>query len=125
MPPTQRARVASNDESRAAELRRFLIARRARLKPCDVGLPSVGVRRVPGLRREEVAQLAGVSEAWYTTFEVDAAGRCFSGRFVEQIANALQLDDADYIRLLRLAIPEVDYVARAIERDLAERSDAS
>jgi len=47
------------------EVKDFLVSRRARLSPDRVGLPSGGVRRVPGLRRSEVAQLAGVSIEYY------------------------------------------------------------
>jgi transcriptional regulator with XRE-family HTH domain len=54
---------------RRAELREFLRSRRARLRPEDVSLPSYGRRRVPGLRREELAQLAGVSYAYYARLE--------------------------------------------------------
>lgn len=48
------------------EIRDFLATRRAKLTPADVGLPTSARRRVPGLRREEVAVLAGVSTEWYT-----------------------------------------------------------
>src|SRR5215217_3387819 len=51
------------------EIREFLTSRRAKLKAADVGLPDYGTRRVPGLRREEVAVLAGVSVPYYTRLE--------------------------------------------------------
>jgi hypothetical protein len=51
------------------ELGEFLQSRRARLRPGDVGLPSFGRRRVPGLRRQELAQLAGVSVDYYVRLE--------------------------------------------------------
>ena len=51
------------------EIRDFLTSRRAKLKAADVGLPDYGTRRVPGLRREEVAVLAGVSLPYYTRLE--------------------------------------------------------
>ena len=51
------------------EIRDFLTSRRAKLKAADVGLPDYGTRRVPGLRREEVAVLAGVSVPYYTRLE--------------------------------------------------------
>jgi hypothetical protein len=54
---------------RRTELREFLRSRRARLTPSDVGLPEAGRRRTPGLRREEVAVLAGVGVSWYTWLE--------------------------------------------------------
>src|ERR1700690_3380659 len=58
-----------NGESRRAELADFLKAPRAALQPADVGLPGCGRRHTPGLRREEVAQLAGVGTTWYTWLE--------------------------------------------------------
>ena len=61
------ARGAMRDRRR--ELGAFLRSRRARLRPADVGLADWGVRRVPGLRREEVAQLANVGLTWYTWLE--------------------------------------------------------
>jgi hypothetical protein len=61
------ARGAVRDRRR--ELGAFLRSRRARLRPADVGLADWGVRRVPGLRREEVAQLANVGLTWYTWLE--------------------------------------------------------
>src|SRR6478735_3153521 len=54
---------------RKAELREFLRARRARLRPEDVGLETTGQRRVPGLRREELASLAGMSVDYYIRLE--------------------------------------------------------
>lgn len=65
---------ASAPLDRRAELSEFLRTRRARLLPGDVGLPDFGRhRRVPGLRREELAQLAGVSVAYYTRLEPGSA----------------------------------------------------
>src|SRR5258705_513062 len=61
------ARGAVRDRRR--ELGAFLRSRRARLRPAEVGLADWGVRRVPGLRREEVAQLANVGLTWYTWLE--------------------------------------------------------
>ncbi|HWM95741.1 MAG TPA: helix-turn-helix domain-containing protein, partial [Streptosporangiaceae bacterium] len=61
------ARGAVRDRRR--ELGAFLRSRRARLSPAEVGLADWGVRRVPGLRREEVAQLANVGLTWYTWLE--------------------------------------------------------
>src|SRR6201999_3553517 len=56
-------------ERRRAELGQFLKARRAQLSPGDVGMPPGSRRRTPGLRREEVALLAGVGVTWYTWLE--------------------------------------------------------
>ncbi len=84
------------------EIREFLTSRRARLKAADVGLPDYGPRRVPGLRREEVAVLAGVSVPYYTRLERgDLTGA--SESVLEALARALQLDDAERAHLFDLA----------------------
>ena len=88
-----------------AELSEFLRTRRARLKPQDVGLPDLGRhRRVPGLRREELAQLAGVSVAYYTRLE-QGNGRNVSAEVLDAIARALRLSDAEQAHLTHLARP--------------------
>jgi transcriptional regulator with XRE-family HTH domain len=81
----------------------FLASRRARLGPDQVGLPSYsGKRRVQGLRREEVAMLAGVSVDYYARLERgNLAGA--SQSVLEAVARALQLDDAERQHLLDLA----------------------
>ncbi|GGJ84349.1 transcriptional regulator [Streptomyces camponoticapitis] len=73
------------------ELGEFLRARRARLKPADVGMPSSGARRVAGLRREEVAVLAGVSADYYARLE-QGRERSPSGPVVDALGQALRLD---------------------------------
>ncbi|MGW1712878.1 helix-turn-helix domain-containing protein [Streptomyces sp. NPDC002156] len=89
-----------------AELNEFLRTRRARLKPEDVGLPDYGrYRRVPGLRREELAQLAGVSVAYYTRLE-QGNGRHVSSEVLDAIARALRLSDAEHAHLTHLAKPK-------------------
>ncbi|MFD7691462.1 helix-turn-helix transcriptional regulator [Streptomyces sp. NPDC059781] len=89
-----------------AELSEFLRTRRARLKPEDVGLPDFGRhRRVPGLRREELAQLAGVSVAYYTRLE-QGNGQNVSAEVLESIARALRLTDAERSHLTHLAKPK-------------------
>ncbi|MFF8196792.1 helix-turn-helix domain-containing protein, partial [Streptomyces bobili] len=89
-----------------AELSEFLRTRRARLKPEDVGLPDFGrYRRVPGLRREELAQLAGVSVAYYTRLE-QGNGRHVSAEVLDAIARALRLSDAEHAHLTHLAKPK-------------------
>jgi transcriptional regulator with XRE-family HTH domain len=89
-----------------AELSEFLRTRRARLKPEDVGLRSFGrYRRVPGLRREELAQLAGVSVAYYTRLE-QGNGRHVSAEVLDAIARALRLSDAEHAHLTHLAKPK-------------------
>ncbi|MFE9459578.1 helix-turn-helix domain-containing protein [Streptomyces californicus] len=90
---------------RRAELSEFLRTRRAKLQPQDVGLPEFGrYRRVPGLRREELAQLAGVSVAYYTRLE-QGNGRNVSAEVLDAIARALRLTDAEHAHLTHLARP--------------------
>jgi transcriptional regulator with XRE-family HTH domain len=88
--------------SRRAELGDFLKARRADLQPEDVGLPPGPRRRTPGLRREEVALLAGVGISWYTWLE---QGRPInaSWQVLDAVARTLQLDGAERWHLYRLA----------------------
>jgi len=77
-----------------AEVREFLTSRRAKLSPGDVGLPDAGRRRVPGLRRSEVAALAGVSVEYYA--KIERGG--FTGvspSILHAIAKALRLDAAE------------------------------
>ena len=84
------------------EIRDFLTSRRARITPEQAGLVSYGGRRVPGLRREEVAVLAGVSVPYYTRLERgDMTG--VSDSVLEALARALQLDDAERAHLFDLA----------------------
>ncbi|MCT9821232.1 helix-turn-helix transcriptional regulator [Microbacterium sp. W1N] len=86
-----------------AEVREFLSTRRARLTPDRAGLPAFGGnRRVPGLRREEVALLAGVSVDYYTRLERgDLSGA--SESVLDSLARALQLDEAETAHLFDLA----------------------
>jgi transcriptional regulator with XRE-family HTH domain len=84
------------------DIREFLTSRRARLKPQEVGLPDYGPRRVPGLRREEVAVLAGVSVPYYTRLERgDLTG--VSESVLQALAGALRLDEAERAHLFDLA----------------------
>jgi transcriptional regulator with XRE-family HTH domain len=87
-----------------AELGDFLKSRRDRLRPEDVGLPSGGQRRVPGLRREELAMLAGVSVDYYVRLE---QGRDLtpSEAVLDALARALRLDDTERAHLIALARP--------------------
>jgi transcriptional regulator with XRE-family HTH domain len=98
-----------------AELGDFLRSRRARLQPQDVGLPDYGRRRVPGLRREELAQLAGVSVDYYVRLE---QGRDIqpSDSVLDAIATALRLDDAERAHLFDLVRPRKRARRRASER---------
>lgn len=86
------------------DLGAFLRSRRAILTPHRAGLPAHGVRRVPGLRREEVARLAGVSVGYYARLErgrVDTV----SDTVLDALARALHLDDTDRAHLFTLAPP--------------------
>jgi transcriptional regulator with XRE-family HTH domain len=93
--------------ARRGDLAEFLRSRRARLSPGDVGLAPGLRRRTPGLRREEVAQLAGVGVTWYTWLE---QGRPInvSVQVLDAIARTLRLDPAERAHLYRLAeVPAV------------------
>src|SRR4051794_39793367 len=88
-----------------AELPEFLRTRRARLQPEDVGLrPYGGRRRVPGLRREELARLAGVSVDYYVRLEQGRANNV-SEEVLDAVAQALRLDDDERAYLRNLAKP--------------------
>src|SRR3954451_22399230 len=92
------------DDKEAARtaVREFLSSRRDRLSPADAGLPAAGTRRrVKGLRREEVALLAGVSPEYYIRLERGQATGP-SPNVVESIATALRLDDDERTHLDRL-----------------------
>ncbi|MCF6427216.1 MULTISPECIES: helix-turn-helix domain-containing protein [Amycolatopsis] len=82
----------------------YLRARRALLRAQEVGLPDDGPRRVPGLRRDEVALLAGVSTDYYIRLE-QGRERHPSDQVLRSIASALRLDDAAAAHLFRLALP--------------------
>src|SRR3954454_137414 len=89
---------------RRAEIRDFLVSRRAKVSPDEAGVyvPEDDVRRVPGLRREEVADLAGMSVDYYTQLERgDVAGA--SDSVLNAVARALRLDDAERLHLFDLA----------------------
>jgi transcriptional regulator with XRE-family HTH domain len=84
------------------EIQEFLTSRRAAITPEQAGVPSYGARRVPGLRREEVAVLAGVSVPYYTRLERgDLSG--VSEGVLEALAGALKLNDAERAHLFDLA----------------------
>ncbi|HEX4465834.1 MAG TPA: helix-turn-helix transcriptional regulator [Solirubrobacteraceae bacterium] len=91
----------SSGAHRRAELADFLRSRRAALQPEDVGLPGGGRRRTPGLRREEVSQLAGVGATWYTWLEQGRNVRA-SLDVLEAIARALRLNQAERTHLILL-----------------------
>jgi transcriptional regulator with XRE-family HTH domain len=93
--------ISAPGQLRRDELADFLRTRRAALKPGDVGLPSGGRRRTPGLRREEVAQLAGMGATWYTWLEQGRDVRA-SLDVLESLARALRLDQAERNHLILL-----------------------
>ena len=92
------------DEERRKELAAFLRAKRASLRPADVGLPEGhSVRRAPGLRREEVATLSGIGVSWYTWLE-QARDVWPSYQVVDAIARTLRLTPDEHVYLRNLAI---------------------
>ena len=100
-------------QHRNTELGEFLRARRAALTPAQTGVPTVAsARRVPGLRREEVALLAGVSTNYYTRLEQGESHQ-MSDSVMDAIASALRLDETERQHLQRLARP-----ATPLRRDL-------
>jgi transcriptional regulator with XRE-family HTH domain len=102
------------------DIRDFLASRRARITPQQAGLPAYGGnRRVPGLRREEVALLAGVSVNYYTRLERGNLGGV-SENVLEALAHALQLDEAEHAHLFDLA-RGADTFARTRRRPVQQR----
>jgi transcriptional regulator with XRE-family HTH domain len=97
-------------QQRQRELADFLKTRRAKISPAQVGLPHGERRRTAGLRREEVASLAGVSVTWYTWLE---QGRSIqvSGKLLQNLAKALLLDaeETTYLYTLAQQAPPVEY----------------
>jgi transcriptional regulator with XRE-family HTH domain len=86
----------------ANDISEFLASRRAKITPEQAGLPSYGARRVPGLRREEVASLAGVSVDYYRRLERGQVSGV-SELVLEALAGALKLDEAERAHLFDLA----------------------
>jgi len=98
------------------DLREFLTTRRARITPDQAGLPVYGAnRRVAGLRREEVALLAGISVEYYTRLERGSAGSV-SDSVLDGLVHALQLDEAERDYLYRLVRSAATPAARAPRR---------
>jgi transcriptional regulator with XRE-family HTH domain len=91
------------DEIRRQELSNFLRTRRARVRPADAGLAEGPRRRTPGLRREEVAQLAGVSATWYTWLEQKRPIKV-SAAVLESLSRVLKLDETERMQLFQLAL---------------------
>ena len=110
--------------SRPGELAKFLVSRRSRLRPETCGLRAPrGRRRTPGLRRDEVSALAGISTAYYTWIE---QGRKFdvSSGVLEAIAGALQLNDIESAHLFALAGKTAPQQMLAIETPAPKSRDA-
>lgn len=101
MNPPPGNHTGSHTDNRS-DIRGFLVSRRAKLVPERVGLPTGRRRRVPGLRREEVAALAGVSTEWYTRLEKGHISGV-SEDVLEAVARALLLDEDERTYLLELA----------------------
>ncbi|MFI6087101.1 helix-turn-helix transcriptional regulator [Streptomyces sp. NPDC051218] len=121
---SEAAAARPQDESKArrlGELREFLMSRRARVSPTEAGLPDGGARRrTPGLRREEVAVLAGVGASWYQWLE---QGRdiSVSPQVLDSVGRVLKLSSAERRHLYVLAglnppAPEVEQA----DRDMCE-----
>ncbi|MFF7337305.1 helix-turn-helix transcriptional regulator [Streptomyces sp. NPDC008163] len=105
--------MAAEQHSSGDELARFLRARRTQTSPQSAGLtPGPGVRRTPGLRREELATLAGVSIDYYTRLERGKETRP-SPAVIDSLARALQLDDAEHQHLRDLAVRAARYAPQA------------
>jgi len=94
--------ILNNERYRYEELADFLKTRRAKILPSQVGLSSGARRRTPGLRREEVSQLAGIGLTWYTWLE---QGRPIqvSAQIIESLSRVLLLDKQERIHLYLLA----------------------
>ena len=90
-----------SEDERRDDLRRFLRERRSRITPQEAGLPAGSRRRVLGLRREEVATLAGIGVSWYTSLE-NGDARNASAATVTAVAEALRLDDSERQYLMAL-----------------------
>jgi len=91
-----------DERERRQALAAFLRTRRARLQPADVSLPARSRRRTPGLRREEVAELANIGVSWYTLLEQGHDVHP-SRHVLESLAQALRLTTAEEQHLLRLS----------------------
>ncbi len=124
-PQLTRGRRTLGGVDNRAEIREFLTTRRARITPGQAGLPpGGGARRVPGLRREEVAVLAGVSADWYVRLEKGHINGV-SDEVLDAVARALQLDEAERIHLFDLARAARPSRMSAPSRSSRRRGEAS
>jgi transcriptional regulator with XRE-family HTH domain len=108
--------AAHKGEQQTLALGEFLRSRRARVSPDDVGLVSYGARRVPGLRREELALLAGVSVTYYTRLEQGQSTNA-SRSVIDALARALSLTEDEQAHLQDLARPAVAKPRRSARPD--------
>jgi transcriptional regulator with XRE-family HTH domain len=109
---------STNGDRRRAELADFLRTRRSSIQPDDVGLPDGGRRRTPGLRREEVALLAGVGTTWYTWLEQGRDVRA-SLDVLEALSRALRLTPAERAHLILLGRGEQASPCKAPAEDVS------
>lgn len=107
-----------------AEVRQFLMSRRAKVTPAQAGLPAGPSRRVPGLRRTEAALLAGVSVEYYAKLERGAIAGA-SSSVLDAVARALQLDDTERAHLFDLARAADGIPASGRPRRRATRQSAA
>ena len=122
--PWRKVTQVPNAEATYSNLRSFLRVCRARLQPEQVGLQSSRRRRVPGLTRGDVAELVGVTERWYASFEAGNKDHPVSPAFVHRVAEALRLDTADRVWLFRFTLPAAAAVAEHFETELAQAERA-
>ena len=121
------ASVTMTSTTQRAQLSEFLKSCRARLSPTSVGLPQPGRRRTPGLRREDVAALAGLSATWYTWLEQGRDVRA-SDRVLESLGRTLRLSAEERDYLFSLAqnrpAPLQTYRAEAVPDTVKRTLDA-
>ncbi|NUR59526.1 MAG: helix-turn-helix domain-containing protein [Catenulispora sp.] len=115
-PSATASTTAATSPATTSELGEFLRSRRDALTPEQAGITSYGMRRVPGLRREELAQLAGVSVAYYTRLEQGQSTGA-SDSIIDALARALRLRDDERAHLFELARP------RAVRRPRQPRPE--
>jgi transcriptional regulator with XRE-family HTH domain len=104
-------------ESRRRELASFLRSRREALPPEAIGIPRTVRRRVRGLRREEVAEAAGISAAWYTWIE-QARDLNLSGTTLDAISHALRLNAQEHAHLYQLAGQSAPLAGSQLDEDV-------
>jgi transcriptional regulator with XRE-family HTH domain len=114
-----------DENTEADQLAGFLRTRRATATPDAIAVPSYGLRRVPGLRREELAEAAGVSPTYYTRLEQGLATNP-SSQVLDALARALRLSEVERAHLYRLAgtaIPSAGATERALRPDVVTLLD--